>query len=369
MSVVHTDRGARALSRLAEREHDLVLHDPDGPGECLLRRGQLIVPRASLSAAVRALDRWIESVDPSEHAVVRLRAGVDCVQVAADMADRVPVSVNHVHTVLTGAPVLHGTGANAIPVDLPAEPPRQTWAKQATVLILDSGIDPHPWFVGRSWFGQWGLEVLDGDGDGIADRQAGHGTFVAGVLLGHAPGVTIRQYPVLSAHGLTDDRTVAATLRRARYLAAARGERIDVLLISAGCHTADDRCPPVLAEELAFWPTVVAAAGNSSTTRPFWPAALPSVTAVAATGPDGSIAPFSNCGEWVDRTAPGVDIVSAHVRLVDGERVYGAAKWSGTSFAAPRVAAELAMSAADHDEPQPGVSGLGARQRAPGVGS
>ncbi|GAA3004132.1 hypothetical protein GCM10010483_56410 [Actinokineospora diospyrosa] len=306
---------------------------------------------------MRALDRWIESVDPAEHAVVRLRAGVDCVQVAADMADRVPVSVNHVHTVLTGAPVMHGTGAEPVSADLPAEPPRETWAKQATVLVLDTGIDPHPWFLNRPWFGHWGLEVLDGDGDGVADRQAGHGTFVAGVLLRHAPGVTIRQYPVLSAQGLTDDRTVATTLRRARYLAAARGERIDVLLISAGCHTTDNRCPPVLADELAFWPTVVAAAGNSSTTRPFWPAALPSVTAVAASGPDGTLAPFSNCGEWVDRTAPGVDIVSAHVRLVGGQRLYGAARWSGTSFAAPQVAAELARSAADRHKPETRVPG------------
>jgi hypothetical protein len=53
----------------------------------------------------------------------------------------------------------------------------------------------------------------------------------------------------------------------------------------------------------------------------------------------------------VNVAAPGVDIVSSFVRAVQHEhgiapetvtREYGAAKWSGTSFAAPRVAASLA---------------------------
>jgi thermitase len=96
---------------------------------------------------------------------------------------------------------------------------------------------------------------------------------------------------------------------------------------------------------------MVAAAGNDASSRPFWPAALPDVIGVAATGPDGDLAAFSNRGDWVDATAPGVDVVSSYVRLLPGEegvapgtttRVYGAARWSGTSFAAPRIAAELA---------------------------
>ncbi|WP_285501388.1 S8 family serine peptidase [Actinokineospora sp. NBRC 105648] len=360
---MHTDRSRNPLSRLAERRPDLLLHDPGGPAECLVRRGQLIVPRDRLPDAVRALDRWIEAVDPSEHARLRLRPGLDCVRVAADLADRVPVAANHVHSVLVGAPILHGTGARPVPAPLPPEPARVDWAPPVTVLLLDTGVDPHPWFVGRPWFGDWGLEALDADGDGVEDRQAGHGTFVAGVLLRHAPGVRIRQHPVLSSQGLTDDRTVATTLRRARHLAHARGETVDILLLTAGCHTSDDRCPPVLARELSHWPTVVAAAGNSGSARPFWPAALPTVTAVGAAAADGSPAPFSNHGPWVDRLAPGVDIVSAHVHLVAGTRTYGAARWSGTSFAAPFVAAELA---AERHEAQVAVPDLGPGQ---GVGS
>lgn len=342
-------RGA-TLVELAERHPDLMLHDPGGATECVVRRGQLLVPHESAGAAIEALDRWVDRVERGEHTTLRLRPSVaaDCVRIAADIAPRLPVAANHVHAVLVGAPILHGTGAVPVPAPLPPEPPREQWEPSVSVLVLDTGLDPHPWFVGRHWFERWGPEPedLDADADGVADAQAGHGTFVAGVVLQHAPGATIRAHRVLSSHGLSDDRTVASALRRARHHAAARGEHLDVVLITAGCHTATDRCPPVLAQELSrFADTIViAAAGNGGSPRPFWPAALPSVLAVGATTPDGTLAGFSGQGPWLDAAAPGVDVVSSHVHLTaDAEgREYGAARWSGTSFAAPRAAAEAA---------------------------
>ena len=156
--------------------------------------------------------------------------------------------------------------------------------------VLDTGCDPHPWFAGRDWFDPV-PEVLDADDDTEQDRQAGHGTFVSGVLLRHAPGVVIRAHRVLSSLGFTDDLTVAAGLRALRRDAAARGERVDVVLLTAGCHTAGDRCPPALVAELARFDgaVVVAAAGNHGSDRPFWPAALPEVLGVAASGPGGCL--------------------------------------------------------------------------------
>jgi thermitase len=339
VSLVHTHE-------IAERHPALQHHDPGGPAECLVHRGQLLVPRGGLGEAVEALDRWIDHVDAADHATLRLRPTADAIQIAADYADRLKVSANHVHAVMVGAPILHGTGAKPEPVEMPPEPAVESWAKPVTVLILDTGVDPHPWFTTRPWFGEWGPvpETLDLEGDGVTDAQAGHGTFVTGVALRHAPGATLRHHRVLSSHGLTDDRTVAMALRRTRQHAAARGEHIDVIVLTAGCHTPDDRCPPSPAHEFSrFTDTVVvAAAGNHGTSRPFWPAALPSVTAVGATTPDGDLAPFSGRGPWLDTAAPGVDVVSAHVRQSEVGRTYGAARWSGTSFAAPRVAAEIA---------------------------
>jgi thermitase len=73
---------------------------------------------------------------------------------------------------------------------------------------------------------------------------------------------------------------------------------------------------------------------------------------VAATDADGELAPFSDFGGWVDAAALGVDVTSCFVWLESGghdrapgteSRRYGTARWSGTSFAAPRVAAEIAV--------------------------
>jgi subtilisin family serine protease len=98
---------------------------------------------------------------------------------------------------------------------------------------------------------------------------------------------------------------------------------------------------------------VVAAAGNEGTVdHPYWPAAfagtdLPwagQVLAVAAH--DGSsVCDWSNTGAWVSLAAPGSDITSTYV--TQGEFTNGVARWSGTSFAAPRVAAAIAECHAD----------------------
>ena len=350
--------------RWRHREPNLLVHDPGGPRECLVRSGELVVPADALPAALDRLERWVEKVEPVESAklaTLRLRGGVGdrCVQLATELADRVPVAANHVHIgapVLVGAPILMGTGTTADSVPPPPAPPDLVWDPPVTVALLDSGLDPHPWFAGRPWLSAWGLqpEVLDADGDDLADRQAGHGTFVAGVLLQHAPGVTVRHRRVLSSQGLSDDRTVAAALRAVRQRAAAAGEHLDVVLLTAGCHTVDDRCPPLLARELSRFTDAVfvAAAGNGATDRPFWPAADPAVLAVGATDSARGPAPFSNHGPWVDAVAPGVDVVSSHVRFTPAERgvapdtearEYGAARWSGTSFAAPAIAAHVAV--------------------------
>lgn len=353
---------AEFLDRLRPYTHGLVLHDPGGPRESLVHAGELVALPEAVPAATERLGSRLDRVVASGPLVrLALRADVRqrCVEVAADLPDDVPVAPHHVHLgcpILFGTPIMFGTGAHPDEAPAPPPPPDEVWRPAVTVALLDTGLDPHPWFAGRPWLSDWGLspEALDPQCVPDRDRQAGHGTFVAGVLLQGAPGVTVRHHRSLSSLGLTDDVTVATALRTVRATAAARGERIDVVVLTAGCHTADDRCPPVLRREIEAQgdTIVVASAGNDGTSRPFWPAALPSVVAVGATGPDGEPAAFSNRGAWVDAMAPGVDVVSSFVRLRPGldegvapgttTRVYGAARWSGTSFAAPAVAAELA---------------------------
>jgi serine protease len=86
---------------------------------------------------------------------------------------------------------------------------------------------------------------------------------------------------------------------------------------------------------------VVASAGNDGLADPFYPASLPGVLSVAATGEDDFLAGFSNYGPFVDLSAPGVSIYTAY-------GADGYAFWDGTSFSAPIVSGVAALVRAAH---------------------
>ena len=162
-----------------------------------------------------------------------------------------------------------------------------------------------------------------------------------------APHVSIRQVKVLDPAGVTDDAHVTLGLTEANA---------PVVNLSLGGYTQNDVPPTALAVALAQYPDVVmvAAAGNNQQARKFWPAAFPFPQVVAVGAVDTSqgtpaLAAFSNFGSWVDIYAPGVHIQSTYLkaewklptdpapRFIDGY-----AYWSGTSFAAPQIAALIA---------------------------
>jgi hypothetical protein len=237
---------------------------------------------------------------------------------------------------------------------------------RVTVAVLDSGAAlGHPWFAGRV---DGDVEGPTLDARGRLHCNSGHGTFVAGVVLRRAPGARVISYEVFDDGMIVDDFAVA---RRLLDLAASDAK---VVNLSIGGYTHDDLGMVAISAALRHLfqrrpdMVVVAAAGNDATNKPCFPAADHRVVAVGAVRRDGSgrwrRACFSNYGPWVDACAPGVGLLSTFVDhdgpLVPNEvltqclgqlggedrmpagRFTGWARWSGTSFAAPVVAGEIA---------------------------
>jgi len=180
----------------------------------------------------------------------------------------------------------------------------------------------------------------------LLDFEAGHGTFIAGLLHQQCPDAQIVSAGVLSSFGDGDVADVLSTLADM----VERCGPFDLVVMSFGTNLVDDE-PGLFGTELMrlLGPALgVAAAGNQATCRPYFPAALPGVVGVGALAPDGK-AWFTNYGGWVDACAPGVDVVSTFFEdfdeVIDGTttRSYrGWARWSGTSFSAPKVAGAIA---------------------------
>ncbi|HEX3003400.1 MAG TPA: S8 family serine peptidase [Angustibacter sp.] len=333
-----------------------VERDADG---YLYRPGQLLVGGAAVDELRSELGHdAVRSDDEVNHRFARrqvdvqkwlVRGDVHLPALQATLARRVAgsgshVELNHVFAgewYYEGGPATEPELADTLPIpqglSLSSPSPaiavldtgvtRPAHAYFAPVLVDDDGTD---------------VDELDEDGNSYLDTEAGHGTFICGLVQRLVPGLAMEQRKVLNANGFGDDLTVALGVAETSA---------PVLNLSLGGYTYRDRPPRALRAALAaLGPdrVVVAAAGNNARTRAFWPAAFDRVIAVSAyDSATGAPAPFSNHGPWVDVCAPGVDL---HSCFVDGRRsadpsdatFAGWAAWSGTSFAAPLVAAEIA---------------------------
>ncbi len=210
------------------------------------------------------------------------------------------------------------------------------------VAVVDTGVDyTHEELTGKVVLG---YDFVNDDADPMDDN--GHGTHVAGIIAAatnNGVGVASVGYntrvmavKVLNASGSGFYSTVAQGIT----YAADHGARIINLSLRGTVSS------PILEDAVTYaWNKgvlVVAAAGNDGSNMLVYPAAYPHVVAVSATDWNDNRWSLSNYGDYVDLAAPGVGIVSTD--WAGGVGPYAAR--SGTSMAAPHVAAVAALALA-----------------------
>ncbi|WP_345295848.1 S8 family peptidase [Luteimicrobium xylanilyticum] len=234
--------------------------------------------------------------------------------------------------------------------------------------------------------------------EGTISEYSGHGTFIAGVVHQVCPDAVILPVRVSGPTGESTEWDVARSLERLLdfHLRGVAGNdvcaAVDVVVLPLGYYPEETESDDydgvlrgVLRDLREAGVLVVVSAGNDGSSRPVYPAAwapsvrrvpggpvvpeLPSdlgpgytpVLTVTASNPNGTLADFANDGPWVTAVRPGAKSLSTmpttfdgpevpQVRTADGLRESvdpddyrgGFALWSGTSFAAPVLAGQLA---------------------------
>ncbi|WP_409298520.1 S8 family peptidase [Peribacillus sp. SCS-26] len=204
--------------------------------------------------------------------------------------------------------------------------------KGIKIAVIDTGVDlDHPDLKQRL---VRGYNVLAKNNN--ADDDNGHGTHVAGIIASktnNLKGVAgLTWFNKIMPVKVMNDKGYGNAFDVARGVIWAADHGADVINLSLGNYQ-----PSAVMKEAvqyAFNKNIVitTAAGNDNTDQPSFPAAYPEVICVAAVDYNGKRADFSNFGEYVDVSAPGVEIPSTYFH-----KQY--ASLSGTSMAAPHVAA------------------------------
>ncbi len=206
---------------------------------------------------------------------------------------------------------------------------RSRWGLGIKVAVLDTGITNHDDLNGVK------ITHLDFVKDG--KPYDGHGTAMAGLIAGQAednggvaPQSELLDYRVADADGVGN----VATLAQAIVRAVDDGAR--VINISLGTSANSQMLASAIQYAISNNVIVVAAAGNERAAQLAYPAAYSGVISVAAIDAQGRQAYFSNSGDGLFISAPGVGIISPYN---DNKTVMG----NGTSQAAAIVSGAISV--------------------------
>jgi thermitase len=197
------------------------------------------------------------------------------------------------------------------------------------IAILDTGVDfDHPDLINKL------VNKVNFTTSPTSDDVYGHGTHVAGIAAAstnNAMGVAGLGYDstLMSVKVLGDDGYGAYSwIAQGIVWAADNGAK--VINLSLGGSSASSTLESAVDYAWSKGVIVVAAAGNSGSSSPFYPAYYNKVIAVAATDQIDNLPSWSNYGNWVDIAAPGNGIYSTKK---NGSYGY----MTGTSMATPFV--------------------------------
>ena len=250
------------------------------------------------------------------------------------------------------------------------------------VAVVDTGIDfAHPDITANIWTntGEIADNGLDDDGNGYVDDvhgwdfigftytnpvqsnnpvdHFGHGTHVAGTIaavenngigvIGVAWNAQIMPVKALDDFGQGLDSTLGPAI----IYAANNGA--DVISNSWAGPGQSQTISDAVSYAHNLGAVIVAAAGNDGRdARIYYPANLSDAITVAATDPNDVLAYFSNYGDKIDVSAPGVDILSLRAAGTSMGTPVDAyyTRASGTSMATPHVSGTAALILSQHPD-------------------
>lgn len=275
--------------------------------------------------------RLVDSLDTLRTALVSFRDPVDL----GDLLDSDQLGLNYFVTL----PLLPGDGSvqasavgfggNALEwLGITSE--NSTWGEGVTIAVIDSGITDHPALPEN-------IRHIDlVEGEGTTATFNGHGTAVASLIAG-----TNRITPGVSpAASLIDVRITGADGTSSSFLlaegiVAAVDAGADLINISLGSYGDSRLVRDAVDFAIESGAQIVSSSGNEGFEQPSYPAAYEEVIAVGAVDREGVLVNFSNTGEALDLTAPGLEVFSA---WTEGRYI----EFSGTSASAPYVTAAIA---------------------------
>lgn len=323
------------LAARRDRQRDLIR----GSGNALFADPQGNPARQGEILAVDIGDADVRALVAAGFAVLRDTRGADAVRVSvlqppkgmnvkkalrklAETAPGVTADYNHVY---------EPAGGSLRPMAL--APARGSGGGGSTIGLVDGGVGAHVSLAGAS------IEQR-GFAGGVA--ATGHGTAIASLLVGRAPGF-VGAAPgarllVADIYGGTPANGSAESIAAGLDWLGQKGARIiNVSLVGP----ANIVLARAIAALQARGVSIVAAVGNDGPAAPpMYPASYLGVIAVTGVDMRGKVLAEAGRATHVDFAAPGADMAAA---LRGG----GFAAVRGTSFAAPLVAARLAMQPGD----------------------